>query len=87
MDLLGINNLAQVKRADRNWEGIREFFVMKINELQTMISTEPETSDKKLTQRADIKVLVNIEAVVPDSLLQRPPGTNRLQDEIYISPK
>ena len=61
MELLGIDNFSQVKRADRNWEGIREFFVVKINELQKMISTEPETSEEKLTQRAAIKVLENIE--------------------------
>ena len=60
MEFLGIDNFAQVKRADRNWEGIREFFVVKINELQKMISTEPGTSDEKLTQRAAIKVLENI---------------------------
>ena len=43
MEFLGIDNFAQVKRADRNWEGIREFFVVKINELQ-----KPGTSDEKL---------------------------------------
>ena len=56
MELQSIDNFAQVKRADRNWKGIREFFVVKINELQKMIRTEPGTSDEKLTQRAAIKV-------------------------------
>ena len=74
LELQGIDNFAQVKRADRNWEGNREFFVVRINELQKMISTEPETSDDK-------------EAAVPDRLLQRPPGTNRSQGEIYTTHK
>ena len=43
MEFLGIDNFVQVKRADRDWEGIREFFVVKINELQ-----KPGTSDEKL---------------------------------------
>ena len=54
MEFLGIDNFAQVKRADRNWEGIREFFVVKINELQ-----KPGTSRLQWREAA-IKVLENI---------------------------
>ena len=36
MELLGIDKAYDVKREDRNWSGVREFFKQKIPELERL---------------------------------------------------
>ena len=36
MEYLGIVDFANVKRSDRNWDGIRYFFTVKMDELQEL---------------------------------------------------
>ena len=36
MELLGIDKAKEVKREDRNWPGVREFFRQKIPELKNI---------------------------------------------------
>ena len=42
MALLGIDQNRDIKRDDRNWDGVRDFFNRKLAELQEMINLTPE---------------------------------------------
>ena len=54
---------SKIKRKDRNWEGIRDFFRLKRCELVDMIIHEAVTSQAKLIEECGSKIIENTDTL------------------------
>ena len=61
-DILGIDDFGKVKRDDRNWQSLKEFFEKKILEFKAISNLSEDKSNKdKLLASCAAKVVDNIE--------------------------
>ena len=61
MELLGIDEFSNIKRKDRNWVGIRDFFDTKLKELSELITAPAISNEDQLVRRCAIKIQENME--------------------------